>query len=165
MCEAGTESIFIQLKKEYFNFSSDIFVCFAYLVPSTSKVIGREYMPDDIFEDIISKLAKYNDRGHLLLLGELNSRTQNLSDFLQDADEDHSGTSDFPRNSFYQASPNTYGRKFIDMCCEIPLRILNGRFLGDSMGNFTCVRAQGMSVLDYGAASPDILQYINNFTL
>ena len=165
MSEAGTESIFIQLKKEYFNFSSDIFVCFAYLVPSTSKVIGREYMPDDIFEDISSKLAKYNDQGHLLLLGDLNSRTQNLCDFLQDADEDHSGTSDFPRNSFDEASPNTYGRKFIDMCREVPLRILNGRFLGDFMGNFTCVQAQGMSVVDYGAASPDILQYVHNFSV
>ena len=72
MNEAGSESIFVQLKKEYFNFRCDVYLCFAYLVPSSSKVLGRGYMPDDIFDDLSSKLAKYSDRGDLILLDDLN---------------------------------------------------------------------------------------------
>ena len=163
MNEAGSESIFVQLKKEYFNFRCDVYLCFAYLVPSSSKVLGRGYMPDDIFDDLSSKLAKYSDRGDLILLDDLNARTQNLQDFISDSDADESGISNSLRNSVDQALPNSYGRKLIDICHETPLRILNGRFLGDFMGNFTCVRPQGASVVDYAVASPDILQNVVNF--
>jgi hypothetical protein len=122
-------------------------------------------MPEDIFDDISKKLAKYQERGSLLLMGDLNARTQSLSDFIPDIDVDHSGISDSNRNSLDQASPTVYGRRFIDMCRETPLRILNGRYIGDFMGNFTCIRPQGMSVVDYAAASPDLLQDIKHFSV
>ena len=165
MSEPGTESMFLQLKKDFFNLSKDIYICFAYMVPSTSKVLNRDFMPEDIFDDLSSKLAKYRERGEILILGDFNSRIKDLSDFIPDLDEDQSGLSNSYRSTMDQARPTGYGRRFIDLCHETPLRILNGRFLGDFMGNFTCFRPQGMSVVDYGAASPDLLCSITSFSV
>ena len=46
------------------------------------------------------------------------------------------------------------------------MRILNGRFLGDSVGNFTYFDPQGgCSVIDYMIASEDLLSYVTYFNV
>ena len=52
---------------------------------------------------------------------------------------------------------------FLDMCKSLPLRILNGRFLGDLFGNFTCFTPRGASSVDYGAVSPALLKQVRHF--
>ena len=171
MSEPGTESIIIKLKKEYFSQNNDIYVCFAYCVPSNSNVLHREFMPDDIWDDLQAKLAKYDAQGDIILLGDLNSRTHNLPDFIQGEDNQHLpapplytidtiGT--FDRFNIDQ-KVNSYGRKFIELCRSVPLRILNGRKLGDLMGNFTCINSRGSSAVDYGAVSPSLFHKVSHF--
>ena len=106
------------------------------MCPSNSKVLTRGFMPDDIFDDVRTKLAKYSEQGSLLLLGDLNSRTQTLSDVFPE-DIPYDQDPDY-RNSQDHGNISQYGRKFIGLCKEVPLRSLNGRFLGDLLGNFTC---------------------------
>ena len=49
--------------------------------------------------------------------------------------------------------------------CDIGnnLRILNGKLLGDSLGNFTCFNVHGQSVVDYVIASEEVLSHVLTF--
>ena len=58
---------------------------------------------------------------------------------------------------------NSYGAKFLTLCKSLPLRILNGRFLGDLLGNYTCTTPRGASAVDYAAVSPILLKQIRYF--
>jgi hypothetical protein len=48
------------------------------------------------------------------------------------------------------------------MCISLKLRILNGRILGDSNGNFTCFKYNGTSVVDYIYMSEDLIKQTLN---
>ncbi|CAC5411769.1 unnamed protein product [Mytilus coruscus] len=47
---------------------------------------------------------------------------------------------------------NTLGNKLLELCSSSGLRILNGRFLGDSLGYFTYICNTGFSTVDYATA-------------
>ena len=60
----------------------------------------------------------------------------------------------------------TRGKHLLEICTESKMRILNGRFLGDSVGNFTYFDPQGgCSVIDYMIASEDLLSYVTYFKI
>ena len=170
--EPGTESIFIQLKKDFFGLENDIYICFAYCVPSSSAVLQRDHMPEDLFEDLQTKLAKYEQRGDLILIGDLNSRTGCIEEYIIDDSNDHMPVPNiytdteytFVRNSL-DDKVNGYGRRFLDVCRSLPLRILNGRKIGDFLGNLTCYNQRGSSVVDYCATSPSLLESITFFSV
>ena len=172
MPESGTESIFLKMKKEFFGFSQDIYICFAYCVPASSNVLNNPSMPDDIYEDLCDKLAKYAPLGQLLLLGDLNARTQTLCDYIPNESFDYIPLSNdlynldsvetYPRNNMDMGS-NSYGNKLLELCKTVPLRILNGRMFGDLFGNLTCYTPQGASCVDYCVASPELFRKIRYF--
>ena len=85
----GTESIIIRLKKEFFGLDIDTFVCFAYCVPPSSKVLNADFMPSDVFSDLEDKLARCVGEGNILLLGDMNSRTLTRPDYNIDEDTQH----------------------------------------------------------------------------
>ena len=86
---SGTENIFIKLKKEFFGLEKDVFVCFAYCVPYSSQVLNESFMPEDIFEDLEKKLAELVGKGSIVLLGDMNSRTLCLPDYVHDEGGHH----------------------------------------------------------------------------
>ena len=103
----------------------------------------------------------------------MNSRTLNQPDFIFDDDCQFVPT---PPPELYEPGGlgcdlrnnvdkgyNNYGPKFLDLCKRIPLRILNGRTLGDLAGNLTCFTARGSSTVDYGAVSPEIMKKVRFF--
>ena len=54
-----------------------------------------------------------------------------------------------PRHNM-DTSGNNYGEKLLDLCKGTGLRILNGRFLGDTLGHPTCYSPNGNpSTIDY----------------
>ena len=95
------------------------------MCPSNSKVLARDSMPHDLFDYIRNKLAKYSEQGSLLLMGDLISRTQNLIDYFPE-DISYEKDPDI-RNSQDLGNLSQYGRKFIDLYKEVPLRILKQR--------------------------------------
>ena len=142
---AGTESIFIKLKKEFFGLERDVFVCFAYCVPYNSQILAESFMPDDIFEDLETKLAQLAGEGSIILLGDMNSRTLCLPDHIPDDTGHHVP---LPPSELYSTDQsgseprvnmdtgyNNYGSKFLELCKRVSLRILNGRCFGDLLGN------------------------------
>ena len=60
---------------------------------------------------------------------------------------------------------NSYGPKLIDLCKAVPLRILNGRVLGDLFGKYTCFTPRGNSAVDYAAVSPQLLKSVRYFSV
>ena len=53
----------------------------------------------------------------------------------------------------------------IDLCISSRIRILNGRCIGDSYGQFTCQKRAGASVVDYAILSEELLNEIVYFHL
>ena len=60
---------------------------------------------------------------------------------------------------------NSYGKKLLDFCIETPLRILNGRKLGDLLGYHTCYQHSGSSAVDYGLVSPELFDQVPVFSV
>ena len=50
---------------------------------------------------------------------------------------------------------NAYGDALVSLCKNVPLRICNGRKLGDTQGQFTCHKWNGQSSVDYCLSTPD----------
>jgi ribosomal protein S2 len=44
---------------------------------------------------------------------------------------------------------NSQGQQLMDLCIASQLRVLNGRFIGDMLGNMTCYKPNGTSTVDY----------------
>jgi hypothetical protein len=59
---------------------------------------------------------------------------------------------------------NTDGRKFLDFCDYNNLVILNGLF-GVESGKYTHINCNGVSVIDYVACSPALLEHITDFSV
>ena len=168
---AGSESICLKLKKDFFSLKNDIFLVFSYCGPSNSQVLQRAGM--DVYDDLNNLLAQCADSGDIILTGDLNARVGQLADYIEGECNDHvpvpssslystDTVAVSPRNTM-DGSINSYGHKLVELCQTVPLRILNGRKLGDLLGNFTCYTARGSSVVDYTLASPSLFNKIPSF--
>jgi hypothetical protein len=58
---------------------------------------------------------------------------------------------------------NSQGLQLLDLCIASQLRVLNGRFIGDMLGNMTCYKPNGTSTVDYTLASVDLVNSVNFF--
>ena len=77
----------IKLEKNHFNFTKDIFLCLAYIIPSNSFYANQS--TDEVLENIESDIVnKYSGLGNIILCGDLNARTGSESDFIQDDSND-----------------------------------------------------------------------------
>ena len=169
----GSESIILKLKKDFFGLINDVYLCFAYCVPANSSILSCDFMPEDIFEDLTNKLSQCHPHGDIILMGDLNARSKTIPDFIFNENNDHipvpppdlyevDTVETSLRNNCDQIS-NSYGSKLIDLCKTVPLRILNGRLLGDLLGNFTCFTSRGCSAVDIGAVSPSLFKDVRYF--
>lgn len=53
----------------------------------------------------------------------------------------------------------------VDICKTYQLRILNGRFLGDSLGYYTFFNSNGKSMIDYMLTSTDLFHDVEYFNI
>jgi hypothetical protein len=130
-------------------------------------------LQDDIFDLIENDLAKYSEKGNILIMGDLNARTSDDNDFIQNDSNDNTVpqyddyTPDveiinlFSRDTVLLSS----GRALHDMSIQTGLRILNGRCIGDLTGNFTCHNFHGSSVVDYACVSECLLPKVKSFSV
>jgi len=58
---------------------------------------------------------------------------------------------------------NSHGTSLLNMCISSGLRILNGRYIVDSIGYHTCFTANGCSNVDYGIVSKCLLPSVKYF--
>ena len=53
-----------------------------------------------------------------------------------------------PRNNLDSKRLNNSGKSLFSLCRDTSLRIVNGRMIGDLLGNFTSIHYNGCSVVD-----------------
>jgi hypothetical protein len=58
---------------------------------------------------------------------------------------------------------NFHGKSLLNLCISSGLRILNGRYLGDSLGYHTCFTPNGCSTVNYGIVSKCLLSSVKYF--
>ena len=126
----------------------------------------------DPLEDFLEKISDFQDNCDLVCLGDFNSRTASRLDYTVDDDNTDipvvnsmfsaDSVATFPRGN---SDPlvNSYGVRLLEICQSFPLRILNGRKLGDILGSYTCYKSNGKSVVDYCLVSPRIYRQVSSF--
>ncbi len=75
------------------------------------------------------------------LVGDVNSRIGLKKDYVQNIDN-------IPLRNVIDHTSNKHGEEFIDFLLESKMCILNGRICPEN-DNFTCVKTNGTSVVDY----------------
>ena len=168
----GSENILIKLKQDFFSLKRDIVVSFSYCVPEYSSFQIREQL--DVYGDLELKLSNLGQNVDKLCLGDFNARTGLKLDYFPSEDNtdipvpsdiyETDCVSDLPRLNM-DSETNKYGDILLSLCKSVPLRICNGRKLGDILGSFTCYTPNGQSCVDYCLASPRIYDRVKILTV
>ena len=145
---------------------------FSYCVPAGSSYQTRTQF--DPFEDLENKIINNANNCDLICFGDFNARTASKPDYLVGDDNSDipvmgelfiaDTVATFPRGNLDQTT-NSYGNKLLELCQSVPLRICNGRMLGDVRGAYTCYTGNGQSTVDYCLASPRIYHIIFSFVV
>ena len=161
-------SIWLRLDSTYFGLKNNTHICFCYIKPY--------YTIDEselVFSKLHGEITHFKEMGEIILCGDFNARTSGLTDFIPN-DDSSENINEYPVPSDYHAdlplsrqnldkSCNLHGNLLINICKDLQLRLLNGRFLGDSLGYFTFYNFNGQSVVDYMIASQNIFYDIDHF--
>lgn len=158
----------VKLEKQFFGFNDDLFVCCVYDPPETSSY--TKGLDHGILEIVEKDISYYQNYGNILLCGDFNARASAEIDYIQNDSSNY-----IPVYQSYRSDKQILDRKckdnkldargkdLIDVCISNQLRILNGRVLGDTFGNYTCYTPNGASTVDYVLVSESILNQILYF--
>ena len=151
------------IDKVLFGVPKDVlFVC-AYVPPEGSayyNFIGEEGNGISLLENLLFDNALHENDLDVILCGDLNSRTSNVSQpvFVNDNFLDSLITSgSLSANRSTQDNVfNSFGKTLINMCTALNLCILNGMCEGDRQGRYTYISPFGSSVIDYFVLSCEL---------
>ena len=143
----------------FFGLSQDVYLCAVYIPPISSP----HY--DNNFISLEGEVSTFSSKGKIVLIGDFNSRTGQNPDFIE---KDSSQINDFDGIDLLPPDYvtdtelkrvnqdfiiNSHRIFFLNLCLSSRLRILNGQFLGDSLGYFTYMSNNGFSSVDYARVS------------
>ena len=144
----------------------DIHVCGTYIPPCNSKYFDPKIV-DQLEQDIID----FSPAGSVILMGDFNSRTGKYSDTVSQEgnnvisnDQSEAAFQPAQRNSFDNVI-NSHGKRLLEICKTLDLRIVNGRANGDTLGRPTFHGENGMSVIDYVICDQYTLLNVNSFVI
>ncbi len=164
------DAIWLKLDKTLFGTTKDIYLGNIYLPPerSSSNITSDQ----DKYDLIEREIQLFLNKGSVLICGDLNSRTGTKLDhipfdsrdtfinlppsYLPDSDT-------IKKRCNLDSTVNNYGKKLLDICIGNALQIINGRTCGDFFGNFTCLKYNGNSVVDYNIISKDAGDIVSSF--
>ena len=160
--------IWLKLDKTFFNINQHILLCIAYISPESSTYTRNSN--EDHLTLIQNDIMNFEKENLIMIMGDLNARTSNVTDMIDNDHDDHLPIGDHylldssipPRNN-QDPVTNDRGLSLIDMCISAQLRILNGRKLGDLTGAFTCHKHNGNSSIDYCIVNENLFNEINLF--
>jgi hypothetical protein len=73
--------IWLKLDKVFFGLEKDLFFCACYIPP-----VNSPYYNDDFFK-LETEISQVSDKGNIFLIGDLNAKIANRSDFIENEDE------------------------------------------------------------------------------
>ena len=156
----------IKLRKEFFGLKRDVVLFNVYNSPENSSYkmktkASKAISTLDILASTLNDASRDND---IILMGDLNSRISEKDDYLIDDNYNPlQQNSEWIKRTSMDKTTNSSGGTFIDMIIAEELVILNGRTLGDLTGNFTCLKYNGNSVIDYAATSIQLHDSVKSF--
>ena len=134
--------------------------------------ITSSYYDEKIFEELYRDIFKFCDENTpIMFIGDFNGRTGDADDtfrgegnFGNHAIPTPNTFVDLPKRSNCDTIVNSHGKKIIDFCHTFDFKILNGRSLGDAIGNFTHLNANnGESTIDYSICNKTIYKGVEKF--
>ena len=131
-----------------------------------------------IFSQLQNEALKFNKKCEVLICacGDFNARTRGLQDFILNDDVKENFV-DCPLPNGYISDvsinrhqldeiSNLHGNLLVKLCKHLQMRILKGRFLGDSLGFFTFfVDSNGQSTVDYILSTTRLFYYVQYFNV
>jgi len=121
-----------------------------------------------LFEHICQEVGEAMSLGGVLLVGDFNARIGTNTDFIdcsQLADVllvPQAIENTLPNDMLERRNCNTviasWHHEFLDLCKTTRLFILNGRTLGDILGEYTCLSNKGFNIVDYFLTIADQLK-------
>ena len=117
-------------------------------------------------------ILKFNGENiPILFTGDFNDRTAEKDDsFIDDGNMNLEFISipntfvNLPKRRNCDKVLNSHGEKIIHLCHTLDLKILNGRMIGDAIGNFTHLNAnKGESTIDYSICNKSLHECVDNF--
>ena len=128
------------------------------------------YFDQSLFDELNDDIAHFTQNNHkIILAGDFNARTANKQDFINNDGSHFTNTqylsSEITTNRHNcDGETNSNGHLLLDICKSQNLRIINGRKIGDSLGNFTCHnRNKGSSTVDYAITTDNFFNDIDSF--
>ena len=155
------DAIWIKVKKEISGEEQDIFIGTCYLNPS------RGHQNDQKITRLAEDVCKLQEKGVVIVQGDLNARTGGLEDTVAPDKSDEMFEIEFdkppPNRNSRDDKVDHRGQELLEMCKSLDINILNGRKTGDPFGDYTCIKYNGNSVVDYVIASPKVFEKISHF--
>ena len=150
----------IKLDKRFFGLQRSIILLNVYNSPENSSYKASKENSGvttlDLLTEVLNRIPNDCDT---VLAGDFNSRIAELPDFIVNETFSNTGSvvsNEPPSRTSKDKSTNPNGKPFIELLTTHELTTLNGRTLGDLSGEFTCLKYNGSSVVDYIAVSKDI---------
>ena len=158
--------IWVKISKKLTGYPADIYCCGVYMPPEGSVYYRRR--PDtNLFDSLNSDILKFNQLGDVMISGDLNSHVGTKADtFTKNEVADHLNL--LPGQDFIEISPRcsmdtkvcAFGNNLLDLCFAHDMCILNGRTIGDTIGDYTFIGYKGNSVIDYTIVNKQLLPKI-----
>jgi len=167
------EMIFLLLSGPLLRLEKDILMCFAYIPPEHSTYYNNfnEKNGIQLLESTLLDVMSTHRDTHILVAGDLNSRTGNLQDFITNDNVRFTNFDDFypadgfdTKRSSLDTETNTFGETLLDLCCAMSIHMLNGRY-DDQNGEFTCLPSVGKSVVDYILMDSELHGNVKHFSI
>ena len=155
--------VVVRIKRHLLGTAKDLLYISAYIPPYGSPFYEQTDSNCHILEveRAISDLLVRNVDVHILCNGDFNARTGNTQ--IQNTTHAHTNTPDvFDKTEYFtqnrasdDLTVNDFGKKLLDMCACLNLKLLNGCQEFQESGGFTYLSVHGYSVVDYFMASFD----------
>ena len=153
------------ISKQLFGTVKDILYACVYVPPEGSSYYAFMDEADGIsmLENCLVDSALTLGDYHVILSGDLNGRTSNISQAFSFDDDFDLLNSSCPTSVYRQSQDmvlNQYGKLVLNMCTTLNLCIANGMCYGDRNGRYTFISDFGSSVIDYFLLSADLFAFL-----
>jgi endonuclease/exonuclease/phosphatase family metal-dependent hydrolase len=144
-------------------------LCAVYIPPISSPHYDNDFI------SLEGEVSTFSSKGKIVLIGDFNSSTgENPNFIVKDSSQinDFDGVDLLPPDYVTDTELkrvnqdviiNSHGNNLLDLCLSSRQRILNGRFLRDSLGYFTYMSNNGFSSVDYAILSESLLSSVTYF--
>ncbi len=164
-------AIVLRLKKESFCTNKDIYLIFPYIPPEKSSYMESSKIEHfEALEDIVRSIPKNADH---MIMGDLNGHTQTemettpyINEILLPEMQGCTQQAELPSRRNMDKKPlDNHGKAILALCHGYDMAILNGRTAGDFQGQFTYVKNNAASVIDYAIVSSEMHRMVRSFTV